>query len=132
MKTKAKSNYKVRNSKEYDAGLKQRGSISLWVSEEVIEQWRNEQKTGRRGASNYYSEVAITTMVRIQSLFHLAGRQTEGFLESLFMVMGIELAVPDHSTLSRRLGKLQVRKACDSQNGSSARSGGLDWGESVW
>lgn len=108
MKTKAKSNYKVRNWKEYDAGLKQRGSISFWVSEEVIEQWRNEQKTGRRGASNYYSEVAITTMGTIQSLFHLAGRQTEGFLESLFMVMGIELAVPDHSTLSRRLGKLQV------------------------
>lgn len=108
MKTKAKSNYRVRNWKEYDAGLKQRGSISFWVSEEMIEQWRNEQKTGRKGASNYYSDVAIATMGTIQSLFHLAGRQTEGFLESLFMVMGIELAVPDHSTLSRRLGKLQV------------------------
>ncbi len=47
-------------------------------------------------------------MGTIQSVFHLPGRQAEGFLESLFMLMGIELAVPDHSTLSRRLTKLSV------------------------
>ncbi|PMB39199.1 hypothetical protein CEN41_22180 [Fischerella thermalis CCMEE 5330] len=70
----------------------------FWVNEEVIEQWRNQQKTGRKGASNYYSDVAIATMGTIQSVFHLPGRQAEGFLESLFMLMGIELAVPDHST----------------------------------
>ncbi len=47
-------------------------------------------------------------MGTIQSLFHLAGRQTQGFLESLFELMGVNLSVPDHSTLSRRLGKLEV------------------------
>lgn len=47
-------------------------------------------------------------MGTIQSVFHLPGRQAEGFLESLFTVMGIELEVPDHSTLSRRLSKLSV------------------------
>lgn len=47
-------------------------------------------------------------MGTIQSVFHLPGRQAEGFLESLFTVMGIELEVPDHSTLSRRLSKLPV------------------------
>ena len=108
MKTKAKASYRVRNWSEYDAALKQRGSISFWLSEEVIGQWRSEQKTGRRGASNYYSEVAIATMATVQSLFHLAGRQTEGFVESLFTLMGIDVEVPDHSTLSRRLGKLSV------------------------
>ncbi len=108
MSKKGKAKYKVRNWQSYDAALKQRGSISFWVSEEVIEQWRNEQRTGRRGASNYYSDVAIAAMGTIQSVFHLPGRQTEGFLESLFTVMGIELEVPDHSTLSRRLSKLPV------------------------
>jgi IS5 family transposase len=78
------------------------------VNEQTIEQWRNQQKTGRKGASNYYSDVAIATMGTIQSVFHLPGRQAEGFLESLFMLMGIELQVPDHSTLSRRLSKLSV------------------------
>lgn len=106
MKTKAK--YKVRNWNSYDAALKERGSITFWVSEEVVEQWRNEKKTGRKGASNYYSDVAIATMGTIQSVFHLAGRQAEGFLESLFTIMGIELEVPDHSTLCRRLNKLSV------------------------
>ena len=38
----------------------------------------------------------------------LAGRQTEGFVESLLRLMGVELSVPDHSTVSRRLGKLSV------------------------
>lgn len=108
MKTKAKTNYRIRNWKEYDTALKQRGSITFWVSEEVIEQWNNTQKTGKRGASNDYSDVAIATMATVKSLFQLAGRQTEGFLESLFILMGIQRDVPDHSTLSRRLGKLSV------------------------
>jgi len=108
MKTKPKANYRVRNWKEYDAALKQRGSITFWVREEVIEQWRNEKKTATKGASNYYSDVAIATMGTVQSVFHLAGRQTEGFLESLFTLMGVELEVPDHSTVSRRLSKLSV------------------------
>ena len=84
MRTQTKANYRVRNWKEYDAALKQRGSITFWVNEEVIEQWLHEQKTGRKGASNYYSDIAIATMGTIQSVFHLPGRQTEGFLESLF------------------------------------------------
>ena len=109
MDTKAKANYRVRNWKEYDAALKQRGGITFWVSEEVVEQWRNEKKTGRKGASNYYSDVAIASRGTIQSVFHLAGRQAESFLESLFTVMGVELEVPDHSTLSRRLSKLWVQ-----------------------
>jgi IS5 family transposase len=47
-------------------------------------------------------------MATVQSLFNLPGRQTEGFLESLFGLMGIDLPVPDHSTLSRRIGKVIV------------------------
>lgn len=108
MKTKPKSSYRIRNWQEYDQALKQRGSITFWVSEEVVAQWRNEQKTGRKGASNYYSDLAIVTMGTLKAVFGLASRQTEGFLESLFTLMGIDLAVPDHTTLSRRLGKLSV------------------------
>jgi IS5 family transposase len=108
MKTRPKATYRIRNWKEYDAALKQRGSITFWVSEDVIEQWNNTEKTGKRGASNEYSDLAIATMATVKSLFHLAGRQTEGFLESLFSLMHIELKAPDHSTLSRRLGKLSV------------------------
>lgn len=47
-------------------------------------------------------------MSTLGSVMQLAGRQTEGFVESLFRLMGVELSVPDHSTISRRLGKLSV------------------------
>jgi hypothetical protein len=108
MKTKLKPSYRVRNWSEYDAALKQRGNLTFWIDEAVIEGWINEQKSGRRGASKHYSDGAIALMATVQSLFNLAGRQTEGFLESLFGLMGIDLAVPDHSTLSRRMGKVVV------------------------
>ncbi len=91
MKTKPKPSYQVRNWSEYDAALKQRGSLSFWIEEVVIERWINEQKSGRRGASKHYSDGAIALMATVQSLFNLPGRQSEGFLESLFALMGIDL-----------------------------------------
>ena len=92
-----------------DASLRQRGSLTFWLNDEVIEQWVNQQKTGRRGASNTYSNTAIEFMVTIQSLFGLAGGQTEGFVESIFQLMDLDLPVPDHSTVSRRLLKLNIQ-----------------------
>lgn len=108
MKLKPKPSYRIRNWSEYDAALKQRGSITFWIDEAVIDGWINAQKSGRRGASKHYSDGAIALMATVQSLFNLPGRQTEGFLESLFSLMGIDLPVPDHSTLSRRMGKVVV------------------------
>ncbi len=89
-------------------GSKQRGSITFWVSEEAIANWIHPEKTGKRGASPLYTDVAIATTETVKSLFNLAGRQAEGFLESLFDLMLIDLPVPDHTTVSRRVGKLNV------------------------
>jgi len=109
MKTKPKPSYGVCNWREYyDAALKQRGSLSFWIDEVVIKGWINAQRSGRRGASKHYSDGAIALMATVQSLFNLPGRQTEEFLESLFALMAIDLPVPDHSTLSRRMGKVAV------------------------
>jgi len=108
MKLKPKPSYRIRNWSDYDAALKQRGSLTFWIDEAVIDGWINAQKSGRRGASKHYSDGAIALMATVQSLFNLPGRQTEGFLESLFSLMGIDLPVPDHSTLSRRMGKVTV------------------------
>ncbi|NET43988.1 transposase [Okeania sp. SIO2B3] len=74
--SKSKSLYRLKNWSEYDTSLKQRGSLTFWLTPEVIQEWLNQKKTGRRGASNNYSETAIEFMVTIQSLFSLAGRQT--------------------------------------------------------
>ncbi|NES66298.1 MAG: hypothetical protein F6K24_14050, partial [Okeania sp. SIO2D1] len=49
----------------------------------------NQQRTGRRGASNTYSDTAIELMVTIQSLFGLAGRQTLMFCGIYISIDGL-------------------------------------------
>ena len=45
---------------------------------------------------------AIETALTLRLIFHLPLRQTEGFLTSIFGMLGLELSTPDHTTLSRR------------------------------
>jgi hypothetical protein len=103
-----KAQYRIRNWSEYNAGLKQRGSFTFWLDEAVLATWYNPTLSGKPGASNDYSDLAIITFVTLKAVYHQAGRQTQGLLESLFELMGIDLEVPDHSTVSRRMGKLEI------------------------
>jgi len=43
-----KSRYKVTNWKEYNQSLRNRGNITVWFTEEAIQEWTPE-KTGKRG-----------------------------------------------------------------------------------
>src|SRR6201997_1377547 len=83
---------RVTNWSEYDAALRQRGSLTVWFSEEAIAAWRAEPRT-TRGGQPRYSALAIATALTLRTVFRLALRQTEGLI-------GLDLAVPDHSTLS--------------------------------
>lgn len=107
----AKGHYKALNWSEYDKALVKRGEIRLWVDEAALAGWRTETKSGKRGASRKYTDAAIRTMATLRVLFNLPGRAVEGFLRSLFELMGVDLPVPDHSTLSRRLGELEIELA---------------------
>ena len=105
---KKKTTYRIRNWKEYNAALRRRGSLTVWITDDVRTHWRTEEKTGRRGASDQYTDLAIETMATVQAIYSLAGRQTEGFLASVFKLLRLDLPVPDHSTLSRRRSRLTV------------------------
>src|SRR3954453_4360291 len=98
-----KERQKVTNWAEYDAGLRARGSLTVWFSAEAIEGWRAEARTGRGGRPKY-SDLAIATALTLRAVFRLALRQTEGLIGSILALLGLDLAVPDHSTLSRRRG----------------------------
>jgi len=106
---KKQNKYKVRNWSDYNAGLEQRGSITFWISEDVVAKWRNEEKSGKRGASKYYSDIAIETVVVVKSIYKIAGRQAVGFVKSIMKLMNVDLKVPDHSTVSRRLSALDIK-----------------------
>jgi hypothetical protein len=95
------------NWSEYDATLRQRGSLTVWVTDEAIAAWRAEPRS-TRGGQLRYSSLAITTALTLRTLFRLGLRQTEGLVGSIFHLLGLDLAVPDHSTLSRRAVTLAV------------------------
>ncbi len=65
--------------------------------------------TGKRGRQPQYGDAAIRTCLTMKVLFGMALRQTTGFVESLLRLVGLDWAVPDFSTLSRRQKTLAVR-----------------------
>lgn len=107
-KKSAKPQYRIRNWKEYNASLRARGSLTIWISEQALSHWTTTEKSGARGASQTYTDLAIETMATLQAIYSLPGRQTAGLLESLLKLMKLDLPVPDHSTLSRRRGALNL------------------------
>jgi Transposase DDE domain len=102
-----KQRYRVTNWAEYDAALRQRGSLTVWFTKEAIAAWRAEPRT-TRGGQAHYSALAIKTALTLRAVFRLALRQTEGLIGSILQLLGLDLAVPDHSTLSRRAETLAV------------------------
>lgn len=105
---KKNTRYHIRNWPDYNRSLTQRGSLTFWISSEAIANWTTEELTGQPGASRTYTDLAIETMATVQAIFSLAGRQTQGFLQSVFDLMKLDLTAPDHSTLSRRRHHLTI------------------------
>ena len=100
---------RITNWSEYDAALRRRGSLTVWFSEEAIAAWRAEPRT-TRGGQPRYSALAIATALSLRTVFRLALRQTEGLIGSVIHLLDLDLAVPDHSTLSRRGETLAVAR----------------------
>src|SRR4051794_2872533 len=99
--------HRVTNWAEYDAGLRARGSLTVWFTPEAVAAWAAAPRTSRGGQPSY-SDLAITTALTLRAVFRLALRQTEGLIGSILQLLGLDLPVPDHSTLSRRAETLEV------------------------
>ena len=98
---KYKTKYHVGNWPAYDRALVQRGDITVWLAPDAIATWEA-VGVGNRGGQRQYSDLAIETALTLRLIFHLPLRQTEGFLTSIFGMLGLALSAPDHTTLSRR------------------------------
>ena len=99
--------HKVTNWPAHEAGLRQRGSLTVWFSDDAIAAWAAEPRT-TRGGQPWYSPLAILTALTLRAVFRLAYRQTEGLIGSIISLFGLTLRVPDHTTLSRRAATLAV------------------------
>ncbi|HXG68807.1 MAG TPA: IS5 family transposase [Blastocatellia bacterium] len=107
-KKKTKRTYRLRNWQQYNKALVQRGSLTLWVSDDILAVWRNHEKSGKRGKPRSYTDTAILCMATIEEVYHLPLRATEGLLLSIVTLLGVELPVPDYTTLCRRRQTLDV------------------------
>lgn len=104
---RSKAIYRVKNWRDYDKSLVQRGSLTFWVDEAALKQWAY-HGPAQQGAQFDYSNSAIQTTLTMREVFQLTNRATEGLLRSLFQLLNVNLNVPDHSTLSRRGKTLKV------------------------
>src|SRR3712207_2930799 len=114
--------HKVTNWPAYDASLRQRGSLTVWFTDEAIRAWAAEPRTTRGGQPGY-SPLAILTALTLRAVFRLALRQTEGLIGSVIRLLGLDLPVPDHTTLSRRAATLDVPRpqSSNTEAGRDAR-----------
>ena len=87
--------------------MRQRGSLTVWFTDEAVAAWAAEPRT-TRGGQPCYSPLAILTALTLRAVFRLAYRQAEGLIGSIISLLGLTLRVPDHTTLSRRSATLAV------------------------
>jgi len=133
----ARAKYKISNSSEYDQSLKNRGSLTVWFSEEAIAEWNNAVlKQRKRGGQAVYSDLAIETCVMLGLVYKQRLRQTEGFVESIIKLLCLELKTPDYTTISRRTKKLKVSRRIRENSGSTTvcvdSTGVKIYGEQEW
>src|SRR3954468_24380181 len=103
----ARPKRRVTNWSEYNEALRQRGSLTVWFTDEAIAAWNAAPRT-TPGGQPHYSDLAITTALTLRAVFHLPLRQTEGLIGSVLQLLGLDLPVPDYSTLSRRAQSLEL------------------------
>jgi hypothetical protein len=124
-----KQKHRVTNWAEYDAGLRARGSLTVWLTAEAIEAWEAEPRTGRGGQPRY-SSLAITTALTLRAVFRLALRQTEGLIGSVLHVSSD--IQPDLNSGRQKIAELQwlaaaQRVVCTTFSGFP-KAGGLAFG----
>jgi len=100
-----KARYKTTNWAEYNAALKARGSLTVWLDKDMP--WY--ALPSGKGRQQLFSDPAIQFCLSIKRLFGLALRQSLGMVESLLRLADLDWKVPDFSTVSRRQKMLRVQ-----------------------
>lgn len=100
--------YQLTNWAKYNTALRQRGSITFWFSEDVLEEWRHANDEVKVGRPFTFSNRAIESCLMIREVFQLPYRQTEGFVRSLLELMQVEVPIPDYTSLAKRAKTLKV------------------------
>jgi hypothetical protein len=110
MRQAKKAKYRVRNWREYNAALVKRGSLTVWLDEEIARSWENQAHTGERGHPEVYKDSWIELILTLGMVYQLPLRQLEGFIGSLLKLAAWQgVKAPDFTTWSRRRSDLKVQ-----------------------
>ncbi len=102
-----KAKYRVRNWAAYNAGLINRGNVTIWIDDNTLANMPDTEPT--RGRPRQYSDALIQALLGLKAVFHLPLRALQGFAQSLRDLAFAELPVPNYSTVCRRAQTLQVK-----------------------
>lgn len=98
----------ILNWKEYNQALVNRGSLTFWLPEDVGRLWFSHETKHGRGCFKTYSDAAMQMALMVKAVFKLPLRGLEGFLNSVFKLLGLRLTSPDYSLFSKRARSLEV------------------------
>jgi hypothetical protein len=113
-----KKRQKVTNRRVYNEGLRQRGDVTIWLSHEVEDKWLADTFQ-TSGGQPTYSDMTISVCLTLGMVFKQPLRQTQGLVGSLARLMGLDVPVPDFSTLSRRGAGLSMPNKSKAQRAGS-------------
>jgi hypothetical protein len=105
-----KQKYRVSNWSDYNESLRSRGDITVWLSDDAIENWYQKKRIyDGTGTPKLYTDFAIITCHEIRQVYRLPLRQCQGFVDSLFKAKGLPITCPDYTSLSKRLKELNIQ-----------------------
>ena len=97
----------IKNWPAYNAGLKRRYDITVYIDEGVLEAMP--PPSGTRGRPPVHGDGLIRLCLTLRCLYRLPLRGTEGMVKSLFRLYQLpQEAVPDYTTLCRRGRTLKI------------------------
>ena len=115
--SRKRSKFKVTNWPEYNNILRNRGRIDFMIAEDLSDGWYEDNGGNKkRGGQRRYSDKAILMCLQIRYLFGLKLRQSQGFINWIFMLSGSRLTCPDYTTLSKRGRRLNLEFLLDGKD----------------
>ena len=108
--TKTPQTHKITNWSHYNNSLKQRGSLEIWISEDIEDIWYEQDRVNHgTGNPRKYTDASVKMVYAPKLCFKRPLRQVEGFINSLFKLSKLSIKCLDYSTLSRRCSTLDLK-----------------------
>ncbi len=99
--------FKTKNWRQYNNSLIGRGSLTFWIDEEAIRDWK-QPKQGKRGRPRTFSDLAIATALMVKRVFSMPLRALQDFIDSVFRLADVPLVCLHYTCISRRAKDVEI------------------------